>query len=361
VPDFPAEAADLLVACSDVDLDANQRGSNLEELIAVVFGAISGIEVKARNVKSVFENEELDLVMTNRQNDDGLPIVGPFFSVECKNWSRPVGSAELSWFATKLRRSGQTFGVLVAANGVTGKASAMTAAHFEVATALTEGQQVLVLTLEELSRLRSGEQLAQLLIEKLSQLIARREIYIAPEEPAEHETMVWRFRIESRQLRNEGLEIVSDSAEDAASIPDAIALLRTRVNALGESDNNEPYGEPGQPFPEAEHERWVKTNYAAFLAVIDAFEELARSAIARLRAADPGEWPRERLALHLDTSVPRNLRAGPDGLLADHLYEYWHEATQSEYGFHTATLFLLDWALEWRGATKSERWPPPWV
>ena len=52
--------------------------------------------------------------------------------IECKNWSNPVGSMEVSWFITKIRDRGLDFGVLVAANGVTGDARDKTAAHHVV-------------------------------------------------------------------------------------------------------------------------------------------------------------------------------------------------------------------------------------
>jgi hypothetical protein len=176
MPGFPPDIEYLRDRCTELGLTAVERGCALEDLIAVVFAAIPGVEVRARNAKSVFDNEELDLVMANRGASDGPPFPGSYFSVECKNWSRPVGSAEVSWFATKLRRSSQSFGVLVAANGVTGRPGDLTAAHFEAATALTEGQAVVVLTLRELRWLSSGEELADLLTEKHACLIARKEL-----------------------------------------------------------------------------------------------------------------------------------------------------------------------------------------
>lgn len=162
---------DLILRCRTQGLSAADRGRALEDLVAVTFSTIPGVDVGARNELSVFENEELDLGMTNLRERDGLPTVDTMFLVECKNWSKPVGSIEICWFATKLRRSGQTFGVLVSTEGITGDRARLTAARFEVATALSEGQQVVVLTLDELHWIRSGEQLARLLLDKQIQLI----------------------------------------------------------------------------------------------------------------------------------------------------------------------------------------------
>jgi len=49
-----------------------------------------------------------------------------------------IGSEDVSWFDSKLRRRAQRFGVLVAANGITGNASDKNAAHDIVRTAFAE-------------------------------------------------------------------------------------------------------------------------------------------------------------------------------------------------------------------------------
>lgn len=337
----------------------------LEDLIAAVFTAIPGVEVRARNARSVFDNEELDLVMTNSREEGGLPMVGPFLSVECKNWSRPVGSTELSWFATKLRRSNQELGVLVAANGVTGTQAGLTAAHFEAATALAEGQQILILGLSELGWMKSGEQLAELLIEKLSRLIARREIYLASEQSVARGWNPWSQRIESRKQRDEALAVASEAAAEPSCGPAAIAevvgAFRATLDRFVASEDEEPYGEPGRPLDDGEIERWSEENNEAFFAVITSLDAIARACIHRLRVADPGEWPLERLVLSLDTRVPRNLNAEPDSSLADLLLDYWVGRIGDGFELSTPALSLLSWSIDWAVAMRAGRWPPPWV
>jgi hypothetical protein len=362
---FAADVADLLEACAVPALSSSERGTRLEDLIAAVFTAIPGVEVRARNARSFFDNEELDLVMTNSREEGGLPMVGPFFSVECKNWSHPVGSTELSWFATKLRRSNQELGVLVAANGITGTQVGLTAAHFEAATALAEGQQILILTLPELSWLSSGEELAELLIEKLSQLIARREIYLASEQNVARGWNPWPQRIESRKQRDEALAIASEAVgEQPGEFPailDVVASFRIALDRFVSSENEEPYGEPGRPLSSSEHESWNKANHEAFLAVIAGLDVIAQACIQRLRVSDRGQWPLERLVLSLDTRVPRNLNAEPDSSFAALLLDYWVGQIQEGFDFWTPALSLLSWSIEWVVAMRTERWPSPWV
>ena len=84
MPPFHDRIGELLISSSDATQPVHARGRLLEELVAEAFSTISGVDVRARNAKSVFENEELDLVMTNRALDDGLQTIGRFFSVSAR-------------------------------------------------------------------------------------------------------------------------------------------------------------------------------------------------------------------------------------------------------------------------------------
>lgn len=90
--------------------------------------------------------------------------------VECKNWEAPVGSEHVSWFDTKIRNRGLEFGILVAANGITGDPSRLTDAHSIIARALQEGRRMLVITRDELLRLRDSSELVLVIKEKLCEL-----------------------------------------------------------------------------------------------------------------------------------------------------------------------------------------------
>jgi hypothetical protein len=62
---------------------------------------------------------EVDLAVWN--DDSPWSSFGPVFVVECKNWDRKVGSAEVAWFDWKMRLGGVTTGILLSAEGVTGE------------------------------------------------------------------------------------------------------------------------------------------------------------------------------------------------------------------------------------------------
>ena len=147
-----------------------EKGRALEDLICYIFEKIPGITVTKRNTLNQFESEEIDIAFWNKPHQNGLYFLQNIILVECKNWSRPLGSVEVSWFDTKLRRRAQPFGILVAANGITGDPANKTAAHNIISAALAEGRQFVVLTRHEIEALTLSSQLVELIQAKLCEL-----------------------------------------------------------------------------------------------------------------------------------------------------------------------------------------------
>ncbi|MCX4240456.1 response regulator [Paraliomyxa miuraensis] len=84
-----------------IESDRNRKGKLLEELVKLLFRATPGFE----RVTTQLDNkvEEIDIVVENRANDgpwknDGTACLRG----ECKNWSKPCGSAEYRNFHDKL-------------------------------------------------------------------------------------------------------------------------------------------------------------------------------------------------------------------------------------------------------------------
>jgi hypothetical protein len=342
----------------DPESPADRTGRGLESVVAAAIESIPGVSVHARNAKSVFENEEIDIVASNRAVDKGLPSLPPYFSVECKNWSRPVGSAELSWFATKLRRSGQTFGVLVAAKGVSGTNAARTAAHFEVAAALAEGQRVVVLTLDELGWMRSGEELAWLLVEKLMHLIGRREIYVADERPVT--AVLHPPALQAREARNAVLLRLSDEETRLATptLSVAVGEYREALAAFLESELAEP---SVGGVDDAGFAAWSNANMEAFELVERRLAVLGRSCIRTMRSRLGMDWPYEQLVHGLDHRALSNLFADPESELAEVLMDQWIKQvlTGPPHEHDSALLQILGWTIGVLDAIESGGWPVP--
>jgi hypothetical protein len=146
------------------------RGRALEDLICYVFGRIPGISVTRRNQLNVFNTEEIDVAFWNDQHPRGLYFLPMTLLVECKNWSVPVTSSEFAYFVTKIQNRGLPLGVLIAANGITGDPHQRTQAQSILATALSQGRQIIVITREEIEGLKHSDQIVRLFKEKLCDL-----------------------------------------------------------------------------------------------------------------------------------------------------------------------------------------------
>lgn len=166
MPRFPSRRLRGQLAAADTAATNAEKGRALEEYICTLFATIPGIDIVERNALNAFHTEELDIALWNDGHHSGLR-----FLVECKNWSAPVGSNEVSYFAARLHQRGCDHGFLIAANGVTGTPEDLTAAHFQLATALASGIRIVVLTRQELEAVASASELCILVKRKLCQLV----------------------------------------------------------------------------------------------------------------------------------------------------------------------------------------------
>lgn len=155
-----------------------EKGRVLEDLICYLFGRVPGITVTKRNTVNVFDSEEIDVAFWNEQRPKGLYFLPHIILVECKNWSKPVDSAEVNWFDAKLKRRALPFGILIAANGITGNGNEVSSAHEIIRVALGEGRQLVVITRQEIEALTTTEELVRLTKEKLCELAVAGTLFI---------------------------------------------------------------------------------------------------------------------------------------------------------------------------------------
>jgi restriction endonuclease len=151
------------------------KGAILEDLVAYLFGRIPGVSVTERNRMTVFDTEEIDVTFWNDHHAQGLSSeeFPAIILVECKNWSQPVSSMEVAWFITKVWGRGQNFGILIAANGVTGNNHELSQSHQLLARALSNGIRILVITRAEIETITHSDDLVRLLKTKLVRLVLR--------------------------------------------------------------------------------------------------------------------------------------------------------------------------------------------
>ena len=147
------------------------QGKALEDLVCYIFGLIPGILITRRNQKNIFSTEEIDVALWNEKDPKGLFFFDHLVLIECKNWSKKVGSEEVSWFDTKLQHRGLIHGILVSTLGITGDKKTLGDAHSIVAAALRDGRRLVVITTDEILAMKDTDDLVLAVKNKICDLV----------------------------------------------------------------------------------------------------------------------------------------------------------------------------------------------
>ena len=151
------------LAAGDIGNSA-EKGAALEAIVAETFCLIEGVGLIRRNVVDNAGSLEIDILLYNQRQRGGLPFLPNHLFIECKNWQVPVNAATLTVFTSKLHRFRVDFGVLVAANGMTGDANERTAAHAHLQSVFDrDGLKVIVITRHEIEALRTTDELEEIM------------------------------------------------------------------------------------------------------------------------------------------------------------------------------------------------------
>lgn len=166
MPDIDHTAISARLAAGDLGNTA-EKGAALEAVVAETFCQLDGVGVIKRNIIDNAGSLEIDILLYNQRHPIGLPFLPNHLIIECKNWQAAVNSATLTVFTGKLHKFRVDFGILVAANGITGDPNDRTAAHAHLRSVYDrDGRIVIVVTRAELEALRTTEDLGSLIREK---------------------------------------------------------------------------------------------------------------------------------------------------------------------------------------------------
>lgn len=143
------------------------KGKAFEDLACYLFETVPGVSIALRNQMNAFHNEEIDVAIWNERSRFGLNFLPNVILIECKNWTSPVGSIEVSWFCQKLASRGLDFGILIANNGITGNANDLNAAHNTIAFHLAQKRKLIVITRAEINNLNTTAEIIHLIKEKI--------------------------------------------------------------------------------------------------------------------------------------------------------------------------------------------------
>jgi hypothetical protein len=172
MPAYSRKRIRQILRDADAARTTEAKGRLFEDLVCYLFGKIPGMTLFQRDVLNRFESEEVDVAFWNEQERKGLKSFPHFLLIECKNWSVPVGCSAGRDFLGKLRNRGLDFGILIAAHGVTGSPEDGKAAHQEVALALAQKMQLIVITRAEIETLKTTDDLVVMIKRKVCQLLA---------------------------------------------------------------------------------------------------------------------------------------------------------------------------------------------
>ncbi|MFO0563697.1 MAG: response regulator [Polyangiales bacterium] len=82
--------------------DNNKKGKLLETALLLLFRSIDGFETAWANRQN--DLEEIDVFVQNNSTDPLWSKEGAYILVECKHWSKPVGTPEIDLFWQKIER-----------------------------------------------------------------------------------------------------------------------------------------------------------------------------------------------------------------------------------------------------------------
>jgi hypothetical protein len=95
-----------------------KRGLTYEHLALVLIVAVEGLSVIGQDIRSAAE--ETDLLISNQSADVFWHRLGDPILIECKNWDKPVGAAEITIIDAKMDRKRIRTGILLSREGITG-------------------------------------------------------------------------------------------------------------------------------------------------------------------------------------------------------------------------------------------------
>ena len=159
------------LAAGDIGNSA-EKGAALEAVVAETFCLVDGVGLIKRNLVDNAGSLEIDILLYNQCQRGGLPFLPNHIFIECKNWQTPVNAATLTIFTGKLHKFRVDFGILVAANGITGDVNERTAAHAHLQSVFDrDGLKVIVVTRQEIEALRNTDDLEELMRNKYGDCI----------------------------------------------------------------------------------------------------------------------------------------------------------------------------------------------
>lgn len=340
MPEIDRKRVQELLADANSD-DKAVKGRALEQLVVHLFEAIPGVTCEDTDVLDAPGAHEIDVFLRNNRDRSGLPHLPHLLIVESKNWGHPVGSPEISRFGHKIGARGETFGIFVTKDGITGagKAGPMSA-YSELLLELDRGRAIIVFRERELVGVRSGKRLAELVMNKWMELKMRRDLYWASDEELERPELLTGIREAIRAFRRDAakqflaaMPPTSDQAEAVAYARELAQRLEQAVEVAKDDDQDPFWSKP----------RVVLVEFGGAVANLVLLNENARGGDA--------EW----LEIAADLNGPDRVNAFVGGKLWRILVAFYLDQVEGagDLDSHLASLSLVQIAIEQVGQIDS--------
>jgi Restriction endonuclease len=167
---FPRAQIHQLLAAASTGDTPQIRGAALEQAAAAMFCSVPGVLAPVLNVIDYAMSGEIDILFPNQAPKNGFWFLDRAFLCECKNWATAVGSVEIRVFADRMRERNCRDGILISSQGITGDAAILTGANNQVARALEDGREIVVLDWRDLHSIRSAKALVARIQQRWIQL-----------------------------------------------------------------------------------------------------------------------------------------------------------------------------------------------
>ncbi|MGH9954366.1 MAG: restriction endonuclease, partial [Nitrososphaeraceae archaeon] len=145
---------------------AFDKGRVLEEAISKLIELVPNLKVVRSRVYDGVH--EVDLLVRNFNREGVWADFEGIIFVECKNWSKPVGSSEIDSFYAKLRNKHIKSGLFISIKGITGKK--MEDARGQIRLCLHDGYNIIIVNGKDIKEILNCKDVSAKMDEKYIEL-----------------------------------------------------------------------------------------------------------------------------------------------------------------------------------------------
>jgi hypothetical protein len=157
-----------LVSALAAEGSTTARGRRLQDLVAFLIEPLQGVEITDENIYNISRTQETDVWLRHAREAAGMPFDDRDVPVECKNEQAKTGPQNIAWFGEKIRNSGGRDGLLLTVAGLSG--TIQSGGHEEIRNQLKKGTRIVVITTDDVLKLREDADFLALLQSRHAEL-----------------------------------------------------------------------------------------------------------------------------------------------------------------------------------------------